>query len=42
MTRNAPPTILPLILTEAEVEDILTFAATVEPVDLGAPLLEHQ
>lgn len=36
-----PPTILPLILTEAEVEDILTFAATVEPVDLGAPL-EHQ
>lgn len=37
-----PPTIQPLILTQAEVEDILTFVATVEPVDLGAPLIEHQ
>ncbi len=37
-----PPTIHPLLLTEAEVEDILTFVATVEPVDLGAPLVVYQ
>lgn len=39
---DRPPSILPLILTTTELEDILTFAATVAPVDLGAPLLEHQ
>ncbi len=37
-----PPTIKPLVLTERELEDILTFAASVEAVDLGAPLIEHQ
>ena len=37
-----PPTIKALALTESELEDILTFAASVEPVDLGVPLIEHQ
>lgn len=37
-----PPTIEPLVLTNAQHEDILAFVATVEPVDLGAPLIEHQ
>ena len=37
-----PPTIVPLLLTVDELEDILTFIATVTPVDLGAPLVEHQ
>ncbi len=37
-----PPSIIPLTLTSADLEDILTFVATVEPVDLGAVLQEHQ
>jgi mono/diheme cytochrome c family protein len=37
-----PPTIQPLLLTQTDVEDILTFVATVDPIDLGAPLIEHQ
>lgn len=37
-----PPSIIPLILTDVDLEDILGFVATVEPVDLGAVLQEHQ
>lgn len=37
-----PPTIEPLYLTKEAVDDILTFVATVTPLDLGAPLVEHQ
>ncbi len=39
---SRPPTIEPLLLTVDQLEDILTFVATVTPVDLGAPLVEHQ
>ena len=40
---SRPPTIVPLLLTDTDVEDILSFVATsVEKVDLGAPLVEHQ
>lgn len=38
-----PPTIVPLLLTDTDVEDILSFVAgSVEKVDLGAPLVVHQ
>ncbi len=37
-----PRPIEPLVLTESELEDILTFAASVEQVALGALLIEHQ
>lgn len=37
-----PPTIILLIPTDTELEDILIFVATVEPVDLGVPMIEHQ
>lgn len=39
---SRPPTIVPIIISESEFEDILTFVSTIEPVDLGAPLVEHQ
>lgn len=36
-----PPSIVPLALTEKELDAILAFVATIEPADLGAPL-QHQ
>ncbi len=37
-----PPTIHPLTMTETEVLDILTYAHTIQPADLGAALVMHQ
>ena len=36
-----PPTIAPLMLTVDDLDDILSFVSTVEPADLGAPLIVH-
>lgn len=36
-----PPANAPLRLTQDDLEDILTFVSTLEPADLGAPLVEH-
>ncbi len=37
-----PPAIHPLFLSEAEVQDILTYVYTLQPADLGAALVTHQ
>ena len=36
-----PPTNQPLLITLDQLEDILTFVSTLEPADLGAPLVVH-
>lgn len=36
-----PPTIEPLMLSLDDLDDILTFVSTIDPADLGAPLVEH-
>jgi mono/diheme cytochrome c family protein len=35
---NLPPAIVPIEITQAELEDIVAYVATIEPADLGAPL----
>ncbi|MCF6305881.1 MAG: hypothetical protein L3J33_10980 [Rhodobacteraceae bacterium] len=37
-----PVSIFPLSITQTEMEDILTYVSTIKPVNLGAPLVEHQ
>lgn len=37
-----PVSIFPLSITQAEMEDILTYVSTIKPVNLGGPLVEHQ
>ena len=35
---DLPPAIVPLSVTQAELDDILSYVATIPPADLGAPL----
>ena len=37
----SPPASQPLWLTVKQLQDILTYVSTLEPADLGAPLVEH-
>jgi hypothetical protein len=36
--RNLPPAIVPLEITQDELDSILAYVATILPADLGAPL----
>ncbi|WP_144055835.1 cytochrome c [Octadecabacter arcticus] len=39
--RNLPPAIVPLEITQDELDSILAYVATIPPADLGAPLQNH-